>query len=196
MSEKKEIGASENINGKRVIKVALNQEKIPSYQREILSLSGTGFFLPMRFVFLERICEAYYEVSRRIELKKYLEKKKEYGVHSFVEEGLYLIEHLFEQIRKGEEHLLFLEDYQLAFDLLFFNEKEKKLELLFLPKEENGDFFNEWKELLNEIDAAMNDKQWGVYSRKIIQLSMEENWGTEEILHYIRELKEQVFYSN
>ncbi|WP_324823850.1 DUF6382 domain-containing protein [Sinanaerobacter sp. ZZT-01] len=187
---------NETINGKQAIKRELPKEQIPWYQKQILSLSSTGFFLPMRFVFSEIMCEIYYECSQRTSLKEYLQQKKEVGIHSFVEEGIHLLEHLIEQIQQGEDHLLFLEDYTLSFDLLFVYESEKRVELLFLPKEDKVDFLEEWEDLLNAIDAEVNDKQWSVYSQKLIQLSKDQNWGTEAILSYIRELKGEIFYSS
>jgi len=187
---------NETINGKQEIKRELPKEQIPSYQKQILSLSSTGFFLPMRFVFSEIMCEIYYECSQRIPLEQYLQQKKGVGIHSFLEEGIHLLEHLIEQIQQGEDHLLFLEDYTLSFDLLFVYESEKRVELLFLPKEHEVDFLEEWENLLNEIDTEVNDKQWSVYSQKLIQLSKDQNWGTEAILSYIREMKGEIFYSS
>ncbi|WP_206459075.1 DUF6382 domain-containing protein [Anaerovorax sp. IOR16] len=185
----------ETINGKRTIKLEMSECPIPFYQKEILSLSSTGYFLPMKFVFLEETCQIYYDCSERISLEQYLKGKRENGIFSFVEQGIQLLEHFLEQIQQGENHLLFLADYQLSFDLLFVNEKKQKVELLFLPKEKIIDFSEEWKNILTKIEQIMNDKQWSVYSQKLIFLQMEHNFGIEELLICLRDMKGQICYS-
>ncbi|MEA4987548.1 MAG: DUF6382 domain-containing protein [Anaerovorax sp.] len=185
----------EMINGKRRIKLEIPKSTIPFYQKEILSLSSTGFFLPMKFVFLEEVCQIYYDCSKRVSLEQYLKAKRENGIFSFVEQGIRLLEHFLGQIQQGENHLLFLEDYQLSFELLFVNEKEQKVELLFLPKEKMIDFSEEWKNILTKIEQIMNDKQWSVYSQKLIFLQMEHNFGIEELLFCLRDMRGQICYS-
>lgn len=185
----------ETISGKRTIKLEMPECPIPFYQKEILSLSSTGYFLPMKFVFLEESCQIYYDCSERISLEKYLKGKRENEIFSFVEQGIQFLEHFLEQIQQGENHLLFLEDYQLSFDLLYVNEKKQKVEILFLPKEKIIDFSEEWKNILTKIDQIMNDKQWSVYSQKLISLQMEHNFGIEDLLFCLKDMRGQICYS-
>lgn len=186
----------ETLNGKRNLKIQLSRESIPFYQKEILKLSSTNFFLPMRFVFQELNCLIFYDCSERISLEQYLKGKKSVGIQSFVEEGIVLLEHLLEQIQQGENHLLFLDDYQLCLETLFVYEKKQRIESMFLPKENKNDFSEEWEKLLTSIESVVEDPQWNVYSQRLKKVQKEMNLGVQELLFHLRDMEGEVVYSH
>lgn len=187
--------AVEERDGKSMVCLFFSENKIPFYQREILKNTCEDIFVPMTFLLKNAGYQIYYDITGLKPLTQHLSDRSLQRIPSFTLFCVQLIQRLIELLWQAEDHLLFLHDFRLSLETVFYKEESGKIRIAFFPVDDqrmSGNLL--MLQFLEELECAAGDQQWSEYSHRLRRGLNEQHVGLWGLRRLLEEMEKELVY--
>ena len=158
--------------------------KLESYIIDLLTMEACRLFLPAAFIKTEEGVTASYHTEGYRRLADFQEMSTENVFNIMLS--------LTESVKDAQRHYIFEDEYEIAMDNIFVDQKISRARLLFLPAEQDVPLVDKMTVLLAKL-AEIAPEEGREYIDDAIAFIRQEAFGSKAVIHHLEKLRKEIY---